>query len=46
MSLYLSSNSLAVVECVGALAELYPATFIAKLIPKLKTEIFSGKNRI
>eukprot|EP00066_Takifugu_rubripes_P000817 XP_003961580.1 PREDICTED: MMS19 nucleotide excision repair protein homolog [Takifugu rubripes] len=33
--------SLAVVECVGALAELYPATFIAKLIPKLKTEIFS-----
>uniref|UniRef100_A0A674PIT4 MMS19 nucleotide excision repair protein n=1 Tax=Takifugu rubripes TaxID=31033 RepID=A0A674PIT4_TAKRU len=46
VSLYLSSNSLAVVECVGALAELYPATFIAKLIPKLKTEIFSGNNKI
>ncbi|XP_042363392.1 MMS19 nucleotide excision repair protein homolog [Plectropomus leopardus] len=33
--------SLAVVECAGALASLHPAAFIAKLIPRLKTEIFS-----
>uniref|UniRef100_H3CGH5 MMS19 nucleotide excision repair protein n=1 Tax=Tetraodon nigroviridis TaxID=99883 RepID=H3CGH5_TETNG len=33
--------SLAVVECVGALAELHPATFITKLLPRLKMEIFS-----
>ncbi|XP_044035468.1 MMS19 nucleotide excision repair protein homolog isoform X1 [Siniperca chuatsi] len=33
--------SLAVVECVGALAELHPAAFITKLIPRLKEEMFS-----
>ncbi|XP_051274630.1 MMS19 nucleotide excision repair protein homolog [Dicentrarchus labrax] len=33
--------SLAVVECVGALAELHPAAFIAKLIPRLKKEMFT-----
>ncbi|XP_069575460.1 MMS19 nucleotide excision repair protein homolog [Brachyistius frenatus] len=33
--------SLAVVECAGALAELHPAAFITKLIPRLKKEIFS-----
>uniref|UniRef100_A0A3B4X5V7 MMS19 nucleotide excision repair protein n=1 Tax=Seriola lalandi dorsalis TaxID=1841481 RepID=A0A3B4X5V7_SERLL len=30
--------SLAVVKCAGALAELHPAVFITKLIPRLKTE--------
>uniref|UniRef100_A0A3Q1FMF3 MMS19 nucleotide excision repair protein n=1 Tax=Acanthochromis polyacanthus TaxID=80966 RepID=A0A3Q1FMF3_9TELE len=30
--------SAAVVECAGALAELHPAAFIAKLIPRLKNE--------
>lgn len=38
-----SSSSLAVVECVGALAKLHPTAFITKLIPRLKAEIFSGK---
>nr|XP_046233363.1 MMS19 nucleotide excision repair protein homolog [Scatophagus argus] len=33
--------SLAVVECVGALAELHPAAFITKMIPRLKQEMFS-----
>ncbi|XP_031153770.1 MMS19 nucleotide excision repair protein homolog isoform X1 [Sander lucioperca] len=33
--------SLAVVECAGALAALHPAAFITKLIPRLKTEMFS-----
>ncbi|XP_041671102.1 MMS19 nucleotide excision repair protein homolog isoform X2 [Cheilinus undulatus] len=33
--------SLAVVECAGALAGLHPAAFITKLIPRLKTEMFS-----
>ncbi|XP_030255856.1 MMS19 nucleotide excision repair protein homolog isoform X1 [Sparus aurata] len=33
--------SLAVVECAGALAELHPAAFITKLIPRLKKEMFS-----
>ncbi|CAJ1080596.1 LOW QUALITY PROTEIN: MMS19 nucleotide excision repair protein homolog [Xyrichtys novacula] len=33
--------SLAVVECAGALAELYPEAFITKLIPRLKMEMFS-----
>lgn len=37
------ASSLAVVECVGALAELHPAAFIAKLIPKLKKEMFTGE---
>ncbi|XP_068438779.1 MMS19 nucleotide excision repair protein homolog [Clinocottus analis] len=42
--------SLAVVECAGALAELHPAAFITKLIPRLKEEMFSepmdqGHNR-
>ncbi|XP_023117868.2 MMS19 nucleotide excision repair protein homolog isoform X1 [Amphiprion ocellaris] len=32
--------SAAVVECAGALAELHPAAFIAKLIPRLKHEMF------
>ncbi|XP_070782801.1 MMS19 nucleotide excision repair protein homolog [Enoplosus armatus] len=36
--------SLAVVECAGALAELHPAAFITKLIPRLKEEIFSDDN--
>lgn len=40
-----SPNSLAVLACVGALAELHPDTFISKLIPRLKTEIFSGRKR-
>nr|XP_020471545.1 MMS19 nucleotide excision repair protein homolog [Monopterus albus]XP_020471546.1 MMS19 nucleotide excision repair protein homolog [Monopterus albus] len=34
--------SLAVVECAGTLAELHPAAFITKLIPRLKKEMFSG----
>ncbi|XP_041829818.1 MMS19 nucleotide excision repair protein homolog isoform X2 [Melanotaenia boesemani] len=34
------SVSLAVVECAGALAELHPAAFITKLIPRLKQEMF------
>ncbi|XP_034414383.1 MMS19 nucleotide excision repair protein homolog isoform X1 [Cyclopterus lumpus] len=43
--------SLAVVECAGALAELHPAAFITKLIPRLKKEMFSepmdqGDNRL
>ncbi|XP_056221346.1 MMS19 nucleotide excision repair protein homolog [Seriola aureovittata] len=33
--------SLAVVKCAGALAELHPAVFITKLIPRLKTELFA-----
>ncbi|XP_041819393.1 MMS19 nucleotide excision repair protein homolog isoform X2 [Chelmon rostratus] len=33
--------SLAVAECAGALAELHPAAFITKLIPRLKEEMFS-----
>uniref|UniRef100_A0A3B5B4J5 MMS19 nucleotide excision repair protein n=1 Tax=Stegastes partitus TaxID=144197 RepID=A0A3B5B4J5_9TELE len=33
--------SAAVVECAGALAELHPAAFITKLIPRLKKEMFS-----
>ncbi|XP_072230115.1 MMS19 nucleotide excision repair protein homolog isoform X2 [Leuresthes tenuis] len=33
--------SVAVVECAGALAQLHPAAFIAKLIPRLKQEMFS-----
>ncbi|XP_068160952.1 MMS19 nucleotide excision repair protein homolog [Antennarius striatus] len=33
--------SLAVVECVGALAKLHPEAFITKMIPKLKTEMFT-----
>ncbi|XP_070846034.1 MMS19 nucleotide excision repair protein homolog isoform X1 [Chaetodon trifascialis] len=33
--------SLAVVECAGALAELHPAAFITKLIPRLKAEVFA-----
>ncbi|XP_049916888.1 MMS19 nucleotide excision repair protein homolog isoform X2 [Epinephelus moara] len=33
--------SLAVVECAGALAVLHPAAFITKMIPRLKTEMFS-----
>ncbi|KAE8284510.1 MMS19 nucleotide excision repair protein-like protein MMS19-like protein [Larimichthys crocea] len=33
--------SLAVVQCVGALAALHPAAFITKLIPRLKNEMFS-----
>uniref|UniRef100_A0A671TTS5 MMS19 nucleotide excision repair protein n=1 Tax=Sparus aurata TaxID=8175 RepID=A0A671TTS5_SPAAU len=37
--------SLAVVECAGALAELHPAAFITKLIPRLKKEMFSDNNR-
>uniref|UniRef100_A0A8C3AZ69 MMS19 nucleotide excision repair protein n=1 Tax=Cyclopterus lumpus TaxID=8103 RepID=A0A8C3AZ69_CYCLU len=42
---------LAVVECAGALAELHPAAFITKLIPRLKKEMFSepmdqGDNRL
>ncbi|KAM6963664.1 MMS19 nucleotide excision repair protein homolog [Tautogolabrus adspersus] len=32
--------SLAVVKCAGALAELHPAAFITKLIPRLKNEMF------
>uniref|UniRef100_A0A3Q3VTJ6 MMS19 nucleotide excision repair protein n=1 Tax=Mola mola TaxID=94237 RepID=A0A3Q3VTJ6_MOLML len=36
--------SLAVVECVGALAKLHPTAFITKLIPRLKAEIFSDNN--
>uniref|UniRef100_A0A7N8WVS0 MMS19 nucleotide excision repair protein n=1 Tax=Mastacembelus armatus TaxID=205130 RepID=A0A7N8WVS0_9TELE len=36
-----SACSLAVVECAGALAQLYPAAFITKLIPRLKKEMFS-----
>uniref|UniRef100_A0AAQ6IRF2 MMS19 nucleotide excision repair protein n=1 Tax=Anabas testudineus TaxID=64144 RepID=A0AAQ6IRF2_ANATE len=35
--------SLAVVECAGTLAELHPAAFTTKLIPRLKKEMFSGK---
>ncbi|XP_045924540.1 MMS19 nucleotide excision repair protein homolog [Micropterus dolomieu] len=31
----------AVVNCVGTLAELHPAAFITKLIPRLKQEMFS-----
>uniref|UniRef100_A0A8C4H955 MMS19 nucleotide excision repair protein n=1 Tax=Dicentrarchus labrax TaxID=13489 RepID=A0A8C4H955_DICLA len=37
--------SLAVVECVGALAELHPAAFIAKLIPRLKKEIEASEQQ-
>ncbi|XP_028263603.1 MMS19 nucleotide excision repair protein homolog [Parambassis ranga] len=33
--------SIAVIDCAGALAELHPAVFIAKLIPRLKREMFS-----
>ncbi|XP_076615443.1 MMS19 nucleotide excision repair protein homolog isoform X2 [Chaetodon auriga] len=33
--------SLAVVECAGAVAELHPAAFITKLIPRLKAEMFA-----
>ncbi|KAK5850500.1 hypothetical protein PBY51_001376 [Eleginops maclovinus] len=33
--------SVAVVDCAGALAELHPAAFISKFIPRLKTEMFS-----
>ncbi|XP_026207027.1 MMS19 nucleotide excision repair protein homolog [Anabas testudineus] len=33
--------SLAVVECAGTLAELHPAAFTTKLIPRLKKEMFS-----
>ncbi|XP_029953544.1 MMS19 nucleotide excision repair protein homolog [Salarias fasciatus] len=33
--------SLAVVESAGALAELHPAAFASKLIPRLKEEMFS-----
>uniref|UniRef100_A0AAQ6INR1 MMS19 nucleotide excision repair protein n=1 Tax=Anabas testudineus TaxID=64144 RepID=A0AAQ6INR1_ANATE len=36
--------SLAVVECAGTLAELHPAAFTTKLIPRLKKEMFSGDN--
>uniref|UniRef100_A0A672Z1P1 MMS19 nucleotide excision repair protein n=1 Tax=Sphaeramia orbicularis TaxID=375764 RepID=A0A672Z1P1_9TELE len=36
---------LAVVECAGALAELHPVVFITKMIPGLKTEIFSVRQR-
>uniref|UniRef100_A0A8C3AZH3 MMS19 nucleotide excision repair protein n=1 Tax=Cyclopterus lumpus TaxID=8103 RepID=A0A8C3AZH3_CYCLU len=35
--------SLAVVECAGALAELHPAAFITKLIPRLKKEILASE---
>lgn len=31
------------VECVGAVAKFHPAAFIAKLIPRLKKEMFTGK---
>uniref|UniRef100_A0AAQ6IGW3 MMS19 nucleotide excision repair protein n=1 Tax=Anabas testudineus TaxID=64144 RepID=A0AAQ6IGW3_ANATE len=34
--------SLAVVECAGTLAELHPAAFTTKLIPRLKKEMFSA----
>uniref|UniRef100_A0AAQ6IGA8 MMS19 nucleotide excision repair protein n=1 Tax=Anabas testudineus TaxID=64144 RepID=A0AAQ6IGA8_ANATE len=34
-----SACSLAVVECAGTLAELHPAAFTTKLIPRLKKEI-------
>uniref|UniRef100_A0A7N9AVK7 MMS19 nucleotide excision repair protein n=1 Tax=Mastacembelus armatus TaxID=205130 RepID=A0A7N9AVK7_9TELE len=40
-----SACSLAVVECAGALAQLYPAAFITKLIPRLKKEMFSDNRR-
>lgn len=40
---FVSASSLAVAECAGALAELHPAAFITKLIPRLKEEMFSGK---
>ncbi|KAF7650556.1 hypothetical protein LDENG_00123550 [Lucifuga dentata] len=33
--------SRAIVECAGALAKLYPAAFITKLIPRLKEAMFS-----
>uniref|UniRef100_A0A671TTT0 MMS19 nucleotide excision repair protein n=1 Tax=Sparus aurata TaxID=8175 RepID=A0A671TTT0_SPAAU len=32
-------------DCAGALAELHPAAFITKLIPRLKKEMFSDNNR-
>lgn len=34
--------SAAVVECAGVLAELHPAAFATRLIPRLKEEVFSG----
>uniref|UniRef100_A0A8C7H0S5 MMS19 nucleotide excision repair protein n=1 Tax=Oncorhynchus kisutch TaxID=8019 RepID=A0A8C7H0S5_ONCKI len=37
--------SLAVVECAGALARLHPAAFISKMVPRLKEEIFSVRQR-
>uniref|UniRef100_A0A3P9KGM1 MMS19 nucleotide excision repair protein n=1 Tax=Oryzias latipes TaxID=8090 RepID=A0A3P9KGM1_ORYLA len=33
--------SVAVVECAGVLAELHPAAFVTRLIPRLKEEMFS-----
>lgn len=32
--------SLAVLECAGSLAKLYPAAFITKMVPRLKDQIF------
>uniref|UniRef100_A0A3P8TW19 MMS19 nucleotide excision repair protein n=1 Tax=Amphiprion percula TaxID=161767 RepID=A0A3P8TW19_AMPPE len=37
---HLTRLSAHMVECAGALAELHPAAFIAKLIPRLKHEMF------
>lgn len=39
----LLSCSVAVVECAGVLAELHPAAFVTRLIPRLKEEMFSGE---
>uniref|UniRef100_A0A3Q4M9I6 MMS19 nucleotide excision repair protein n=1 Tax=Neolamprologus brichardi TaxID=32507 RepID=A0A3Q4M9I6_NEOBR len=37
--------SLAVVECAGALAQLHPALVISKLIPRLKNELYTVRQR-
>lgn len=42
-SVRISVVSVAVVECVRALAERHPAAFITKFIPTLKEELFSGE---
>ncbi|KAF3853259.1 hypothetical protein F7725_013947 [Dissostichus mawsoni] len=37
--------SVAVVDCAGALADLHPVAFISNFIPRLKTEMFSVRQR-
>uniref|UniRef100_A0A3B3DD02 MMS19 nucleotide excision repair protein n=1 Tax=Oryzias melastigma TaxID=30732 RepID=A0A3B3DD02_ORYME len=37
--------SAAVVECAGVLAELHPAAFATRLIPRLKEEVFSDASQ-